>query len=339
MDTQWIILCGLLVFPALLAAALIWIQLQNRRIRSWRQANGRIVSAQAVARTIRRERHRTEGAPGHTDFITDETIETRNFAEVIYEFAVAGKTYRGSRIDLGTDSGNVAVAETLKRYPAGAIVAVFYDPANPAQCILERDDPKNLRAGRLGVAVLTALIVGGVLGIDRLADVVRGMIGNPARAPLVIGLGLFAAVAALFAVLLGRKRREMRCWSRTPGRIVESMVATTVRQRDRPASGQQVAQTMYVPRIVYRYEAGGIALEGDDMGGTWSSSTPAVARKYTARYPVDGAVEVFFNPSNTTESTLRPPGRTVELVLWAIAAALLAAAVLAARLGSGLISP
>jgi hypothetical protein len=96
---------------------------------------------------------------------------------------------------------------------------------------------------------------------------------------------------------------------------------------------------MYVPRIVYRYEAGGIPLDGDDIGGTWSSSTPAVARKYTARYPVDAAVEVFFNPDNTTESTLAPPGRTVELVLWAIAAALLGAAVLAARVTPGVISP
>jgi hypothetical protein len=337
-DTQWIILCGLLVFPALLAAALIWIARQDRRVRAWPRTSGRVVSAQAVARTVRRKRHRTEGPSGYTDFVTDETIETRNFAEVTYQFAVAGKTYRGSRVRLGVDGGNVAIAETLTRYPAGAIVAVFYDPADPTQCILERDERKNLRAGWLAVALLTALIVGGVLGIDRLADVVRGMIGNPARTPLVMGLGLFGTVAALFAVLIGRKRREMRGWSRTPGRIVESTVATTTQQHSRQ-SGAVTRQTMYVPRIVYRYEAGGIALQGDDIGGTWSGSTPAVARKYTARYPLDAAVEVFFNPDNTTESTLAPPGRTVELVLWAFAAALLAAAVLAAHAAPGVISP
>ena len=339
MDTRWIILCGLLVVPALLAAALIWIAIQDRRIRTWRQASGRIVSAQAVARTVRRERHRTEGSPGHTDFVTDETLETRNFAEVAYEFAVGGKTCRGSRIDLSTDSGNVEVVETLKRYPAGAIVTVFYDPADPTQCILERDDPKNLRAGWLAVAILTVLIVGGVLGVDRLADVVRGVIGDAKRAPLVVALGLFAAVVALFAMMLGRKRREMRNWAKTAGRIVQSTVETTVRQDSRPGSMQgTVTQTMYVPRIVYRYDAGGISLEGDDIGGTWSASTPAVAEKYVARFPVNATVEVYFNPSNATESTLAPPGRTVEVILWAIAMLLTAAAVAAGSVGS-IISP
>lgn len=339
MDTRWIILCWLLVVPALLAAALIWIAIQDRRVRAWRQTSGRIVSAQAVARTVRRERHRTEGSSGHTDFVTDETLETRNFAEVTYEFAVAGKTCRGSRIDLGTDSANVEVLKTLKRYPAGAIVTVFYDPCDPTQCILERDDPKNLRAGWLAVAILTALIVGGVLGVDRLAEVVRGVIGDTKRAPLVVGLGLFAAVAALFAVVIGGKRREMRRWTKIAGRVMQSTVERTERRDSRPGSMQgTVTQTMYVPRIVYRYDAGGISLEGDDIGGTWSASTPAVAEKYVARFPVNATVEVLFNPSNATESTLAPPGRTVEMILWAIAALLAAAAVAAGSVG-GFISP
>jgi hypothetical protein len=146
MDVQWILLLGLLALPALLAGALVWIAIQDRRVASWRQASGRIVASVAAARTVRRERHSTSGTAGHTDFVTDETIETRNFADIAYEFAVAGKTFRGSRIDLGVDSGNHDVAERLRRYPPGAIVTVFYDSRDPAQCILERDDPKNLRA-------------------------------------------------------------------------------------------------------------------------------------------------------------------------------------------------
>src|SRR5215470_8803155 len=86
MDTQWVILCGLLIFPALLATALIWITVQDRRVCAWPRTSGRIVSAQAVARTIRSKRHRTEGPAGYTDFVTDETVETRNFVEVTYQF-------------------------------------------------------------------------------------------------------------------------------------------------------------------------------------------------------------------------------------------------------------
>ena len=314
----------------MLAAALVWIQIQDLRIRSWRQTSGRIVSSQAAARTIRRERHSTPGRAGDTDFVTDETIETRNFAEVSYAFAIDGKTYNGSRIGLGADGGNVEVAETLRRYPAGAIVTVVYDPADPTQCILERDDPKNLRRGWFAVATLAALIVGGVLGIGRLADAARSVIDDPKRVPLVIVLGLFAAVVALFAAMVGRKRRDMRSWTGTPGRIVESTVATTTRLHRRPASLQR--ETIYVPRVVYQYETGGLALRGDDIGATWRNSTPAAATTCVARYPVDAAVTVLVNPANPTESTLMLPGRSTELVLWAIAGLLVAATVALATL-------
>ena len=338
MDTRSTILCGLLAFPAILAAVLVWIQIQDRRVRSWRQATGRIVSSKPVARTIRTKRHRTSGTAGHTDFITDETIETRNFAELAYEFAVDGKSYRGSRVDLSPDRGNVEVTETLKRYPQGAIVTVFYDPNDPAQCILERDDPANLRAAWHGVAVLAALIVAGVLGIDRLAEAVRGLIAQPKRTPLVMALGLFAVVIALFAHMLGRKRREMRSWTRTTGRIVQSTIEATLRTRTRAAALQsRTSQTIYVPRIVYQYDAGGISLQGDNIGATSSGGTPAIAARYVARFPVDAAIVVFFNPHNPVGSTLDPGGVYVELAVWAIAGTFAAAALVAAGLEPRLI--
>jgi uncharacterized protein DUF3592 len=46
------------------------------------------------------------------------------------------------------------VAETLKRYPDGKIVTVFYDPDHPEQCILERDDPTLFVAAALAAADL-----------------------------------------------------------------------------------------------------------------------------------------------------------------------------------------
>jgi Protein of unknown function (DUF3592) len=338
MEPKWVILCGLLAIPGLTAAALIWIQVQDARVRSWRQASGRVVSSQPVARTIRRERHRAEGRSGHTDFVTDETIETRNFAAVAYEFVVAGKTYRGSRIDLAVDSGNFEVAETLKRYPEGAIVTVFYDPEHPDQCILERDDPKNLRKGWLSVVVMVVLIVGGVLGVEQVADIVRGAIAHPKRTPLVMALGLFGIVIAVFARMVGQKKREMRSWTTTAGRIVQSAVATTVRTHDKPSSMRRdYTETIYVPRIVYRYDADGRSFEGDDIGGAWSGSTPAIAQKTVARFPLDTAVTVFFNPGNPTESTLAPGVGYIEIVLWTVAA-LLAAAAVAADIVPGLIS-
>ena len=259
-----------------------------------------------------------------------------NFADIAYEFAVAGKTFRGSRIDLGVDFRNVDVAQRLRRYPPGAVVTVFYDPRDPAQCILERDDPKNLHAAWLGVAVLAGLIVAGVLGIDRLADVVRHTIADPALAPLVMALGLFAVVVALFAHMVGRKAHEMRSWTKTEGRIVQSAVERTVRTHDRPSSLQgRTVETIFVPRIVYRYSAGGNSFDGDDIGGAWSSSAPATAETYVARFPVNATVAVWFNPRNPTKSTLGPGAGTTRIVLWAIAVLLAAAALAAAKVAPG----
>ena len=73
---------------ALLAAGTVWIQLQDRRVRSWKEAAGQIVSSKAVAREIGSKRYRTAGTSGNTDFVTDETIETRNFAGISYAFTV-----------------------------------------------------------------------------------------------------------------------------------------------------------------------------------------------------------------------------------------------------------
>src|SRR5206468_1039989 len=61
LDDQITILCFLLVLPGLVAAALIFIQVQNFRIRTWRQTNGRIVSSRNEAREVKKIDHRSEG--------------------------------------------------------------------------------------------------------------------------------------------------------------------------------------------------------------------------------------------------------------------------------------
>lgn len=107
METRWIILFICLSVPALLAAATIWIQIQNRRISSWRETAGRIVASKAAAREVRSHTVRTDGSDRNKEFVTEETIETRNFAEVSYAFVLGTNTYHGNRISLAPDPGNV----------------------------------------------------------------------------------------------------------------------------------------------------------------------------------------------------------------------------------------
>lgn len=62
--------------------------------------------------------------------------------KVIYEYNVAGVRYEGDTIRAGDKfmrvTGSGTAYDTVDRYPEGAAVTVYYNPANPAQSALER---------------------------------------------------------------------------------------------------------------------------------------------------------------------------------------------------------
>jgi hypothetical protein len=325
METRWIVLLICLSIPALFAAATVWIQIQNRRITSWQEAAGRIVASKAAAREVRSHTVRTDGTERNKEFITEETIETRNFAEVSYAFAVGGNTYHGTRISLATDPGNVDVAETLQRYPEGKAVTVIYNPINPNECILERDDPRNIRNAWLAVAVLVVVIAVGFVAVTQGASRLNGLIANLAMTPLVMVLGIFALAMMLFARVAGKQARETKAWPKTAGRITQSQVETTVEEHRRTGGGRDYNVTMYVPRIIYTYQVAGTSFQGDNVGWSGSASTPSFAEKYVKRF-AQTPVQVFYNPKIPTQSTLVPASGALAVVLWTIAVAFVGAA-------------
>ena len=296
----------LLAVPGLFAAALVGIQIQNFRVRSWKQVPGRITLSQSSGRTVYKDVHSVDTGQHHsTDFVTTETAETRNFISLVYEYAVDGATYHGTQIDLGTDPGNFNIPEVLARYPEGKAVTVFYNPARPDKCILERDDPKNLRNGWLGVFVMAALSVGGVLFFDRANDLLQEIVAVPKRTPLVLALGLFAAVLALFAHMFGRAGREMKGWPKTEGKIVQSSVEALTVTHARP-NARPITRINYVPRVVYQYDLAGTSFRGDDIGMQHQSEDQAVPAKQVAGFPINSGVVVFYDPQNPAHSTLLP---------------------------------
>lgn len=313
MDIHWKILLGLLVFPALIAGILLWLHIQNFRTRNWLEASGRILSSKAAAKTVRRlDRDTSDGNRSST---TTERFETKNFAEIAYEFTVSGKTVEGSRIDLGAGSGASEVAKTLKRYPQGKIVRVLYDPKDPASCILERHDPKKLRMGWFAVVVLSAVMAAGVFGVERFGESLRAIMTHPERMPIVVFLCIFGAALALFSRMMGKEARAMQGWTRTMGRIVHSRVETQQQEQDRP--GSVSFHTLYFPRVIYAYGSGGQTWQGDNIGWTVSNGTPDAAQKIVARFPMESKVEVFFDPNDESVSTLDRGGSKIRWVLLA----------------------
>ena len=263
---------------------------------------------------------------GRRQFVAQEVIETRNFAVLSYEFKVDGKTYFGSRVDLGVDSGNDGVVERLRRYPEGKIVEVIYDPSDPSQCILERIDPAKIRAGWFAFAAIVGLIFAGVYGGERLFEFARGAPPRPDNTPFVMFLALFALVLMAFARMIGKKGREMSSWPQTSGEIVESAVATTIRRVDYADSSRPRETTMYVPHVVYKYVVGGEEFRGDNVGSITTSGNPNGPAKFVARFPLASRVDVFYNPDVTTKSTLSPSVGHIPAIIWMLAGAFLFAA-------------
>lgn len=106
-----------------LAAGLAGIR-RGLRTYAWARAEGRVVRS-----TVGRE---TEA--------TGEGTVDRYHAEVRYRYEAAGAAREGSAVhadDRGSPSRGRA-ERWAARYPQGARVAVFYDPADPDRAVLER---------------------------------------------------------------------------------------------------------------------------------------------------------------------------------------------------------
>ena len=117
---------GLIFFPmvALLVVASVTKLGQFRAAKNWVQTTGRILSSGIDVR-----HHRFSGEP--------ETVT--NVPALRYEFNAGARKVIGSRIGIGDDAGGANLKSTLKHYPVGANVTVYYDADDPTQCVLERD--------------------------------------------------------------------------------------------------------------------------------------------------------------------------------------------------------
>jgi hypothetical protein len=137
-DLPWFVYLMLLAPLGLLLGAAAYKTLQVRAAREWPSAAGKVVVSQAEVRETRViDSDREDGY----------RTEQRNFANIIYEYAVAGQKLRNNRVSIGEDRGNFQVAETIAKYPVGAVVTVYYNPLHPKEAVLEHDLPKGLWGG------------------------------------------------------------------------------------------------------------------------------------------------------------------------------------------------
>jgi len=94
-------------------------------------------------------RESAQSWPGVSGTVLSSNLQMRRtgrsrsqFPVVVYQYEVGGKMFQNQTIRAGEQFLHVQVAgqakATVARYPVGASVTVYYNPANPAESALER---------------------------------------------------------------------------------------------------------------------------------------------------------------------------------------------------------
>lgn len=325
-DGFWI---GLIFLPmvALLTVAIATKLVELRQAKSWVPATGRILSSGVETR-----RHQFQGEP--------ETV--KNVPAVKYEFKVGGRTVDGTRISIG-DEGGLDIEATLKRYPAGAEVTVYYDPRDPTKCVLERDFTQDLKDHDLtkrsvmsgclgGIAVLAALGVA-IYGLAVYGpDFVRAHFPHlHSHAEMPVALVGFGLVTLLFFFAARRSAERAATWPSVRGKIVKSEVEE-YQERDEDSDGRTRWRTAYRPAVEYAYVVNGRELRGNQISyGMTVSAGRGYAEKVAAKFPIGGEIDVHYDPKEPATSALNAGGAGATWIVFAMAVAVFALA--AALLG------
>ena len=309
-DLPWFVYLMLLAPLLLVLGAAAYKTLQVRAAREWPQAAGKVVVSDAEVRETRViDSDREDGFRN----------EQRNYANITYEYSVAGAKLRNNRVSIGEDRGNFQVAETIAKYPVGAIVTVYYNPLHPKEAVLERDLPKGLW-GCLGIGtvIVLAIVFGSAFGLNKLSEFAAAHLADPKLSPLVIAFGAFGCVIALFALALQKQASLAKKWPVVSGTIQLSGIeqyrtATTDRTR---------GQVMYQRKVSYTYSYNGNSYTNmhASLASNVASSSGWLVSKFTKAYQDGAPVKVWVNPDNPSEATLEQ-GIGFAWVLWLLAAA------------------
>lgn len=294
----------------MVAAMVINAMLKTRRARGWAQAQGRItLSKMAVRRP-----------PAGNEIGT-----VVNVPDVAYSFKVGGQDYRGTRVSLGDISGKYA-EEALTRYPVGKMVTVFYDPADPEACVLEREAPKGAVKG-CGLLLLVLALLGGGLywAVTQGAETLKARMPE-ADVPVMLFAALFGLAALLFFAAHRRYLSRANAWPVTQGEIVSSVVE----QRRSTESGR--TRTIYLPVVEFAYTVGGNRLHSRQVKlGLEVSGSESFAQKIVDRYPAGAPVDVHYDPRDPSNAALENPTET-NWILLGVALACFAVALYASRI-------
>ena len=294
---------GLIFLPmaVLFVVAVIAKMLEVRRAAGWSTAVDRIVKSSTAA-----EHHRSAG----------EATMVKTMPAVEYEFSVGGRKVRGDRIGIGEDSGGANTEATLRRYTVGAAVTVYYDPANPKNCVLERGVPEGVGKGLAIIAGFVIVLVGAIYWLATDAPRLVERQYPHANVPVVIIAASMGVLMLLFFIASWRLSRRAADWPLARGTVLSSGTETL----EKHSNGRRTVT--HAPAIEYAYRVNDVDYVSRQIKlGVTMAASPSYAAGVASRYPEGAVIDVHYDPANPSNAALENPTGTRWFVL-GIAAAL-----------------
>lgn len=311
-DIPWFVYAMLLAPLGLILVAVGYKYLQVRAASDWPSTPGKVVISRTETRKVKvMDSSREDG----------HYFEERNFAGVTYEYTVSGSRLRNNRVTIGEDRGNFEVAETLKRYPVGADVTVYYNPRQPRDAVLERDMPKGMGGClAIGTVIVLVIVFGGAIGLHRITDFLSTHLPHPEKSGAVVAFGGFATLIALFALAMHRQAWLAKRWPVVNGTIKLSELERYRASADDDGSrGSMMVRSKVL--YTYSYERQNYTGTQSDLTRKVSSTSNWLVRKSGNGYASGDRVKVWVNPANPSQATLNPSARGVW-ILWLAAFAI-----------------
>ena len=279
-------------FATLVCFVVVYKLVKARQAAHWPSVEGEITKSKTG---VEREKHAHQGT----------TVKT--VAALEYQYTVKGNVYHGTQIRAGDKFGTVPGPEILDRFPKGAKVPVYYNPAGPGESVLETRLPYSVAAAW---AFAAAVFMGGVAAslvftdLDTSMEKLRSIFPSGAEPVAAIFFGLCSLWMVFMIWDNWRQANRAKQWPAVEGTVLTSK---TESYKTRAGSARQGALvTMYEPMVEYSYLVDGREYHSTQVsfGARVSSVSNEPAAQRAARYPVGAKVAVHYDAQHPTVAVL-----------------------------------
>jgi hypothetical protein len=283
-----IILIFFLVCVALFGIAAVVKAIEVRRAQNWASIQGKVVASGVGTERIADA--------------TDSLPRLRKVPKITFEYAVNGKTHRGSRVSFAERIPDAEVSGIVARYPVGKAVEVFYDPVRPSRAVLERSPPTGIARGCLGMFVVGLIgVVIAMWVVTSAPSLIQAALPHSHPWIMMSTATVGVLLLAIFVAVWRRSRAAQR-WPHVVGQVISSKVEVY----------ESTARRRYVPRVRYNYKVAGRAFESESIYlDAEVAGSRGYAEKIAGRYPAGSLVTVHYDPADPSLCALdRSPGLT-----------------------------